>query len=60
MKGDNCKKQPESIIQKAVENKSHKKTRKSKHDLEFSFLALMEPLLKEIWDNPEDDIYNDL
>jgi predicted DNA-binding protein len=57
---DYCKKQPESIIQKAVENKSQKKTRKSKHALEFSLLALTEPLLKKIWDNPEDDVYNDI
>lgn len=52
-------KQPESIIQKAVEKKNIKKTRKSKQDLKLSLLALTEPLLKKIWDNPEDDVYND-
>lgn len=57
---DYCKKQPESIIQKAAENKNIKKTRKSKQDLKLSLLALTEPLLKKIWDNPEDDVYNDL
>jgi hypothetical protein len=53
---DYCDKKPDSIIKKIKENKANKKKRKSSSN----FYKLTEPLLMKVWDNSEDDAYNDI